>query len=100
MDFQVEWSPQALSDVESIAEYIARDSVAYANAVVENILKTAESLDESPFRGRVVPELNEESIRERFVYNYRLIYRVQNGTVTIAAVVHGKRMLGSAQERF
>jgi toxin ParE1/3/4 len=26
-----------------------------------------------------------------FAYNYRIIYRVEGETVTIAAVVHGKR---------
>jgi addiction module RelE/StbE family toxin len=98
MDVQVEWSSEALADVESIAEYIARDSAVYTKAVVESILETAESLHEFPFRGRTVPELGQESVRERFVYSYRLIYRVQNGMVTIAAVVHGKRMLDSVRE--
>lgn len=100
MGFQVERSSEALADLESITEYIARDSAVYTRAVVESILETAESLDEFPFRGRTVPELNQKSVRERFVYSYRVIYRVQNGTATIAAVVHGKRMLGTVSERF
>lgn len=40
-----------------------------------------------------MPELNEEAIRELFVYNYRIIYRIQNEIVTIVAVIHGKRLL-------
>lgn len=31
---QVKWSPEALEDVESIAEYISRDSEFYARATV------------------------------------------------------------------
>jgi plasmid stabilization system protein ParE len=34
MDLEVEWSPEATEDLESIAEYIARDSEYYARAVV------------------------------------------------------------------
>ena len=37
MDFEVEWSPEATEDLESIAEYIGRDSEFYARAVVAEI---------------------------------------------------------------
>ena len=36
MDFPVVWSPEAIEDLESIAEYIGRDSDFYARAVVIN----------------------------------------------------------------
>ena len=99
MDYQVVWSPEAVADVEAIASYIARDSAAYARAVVEKILETARQLCEFPFLGRMVLELAQASIRERFVYSYRLIYRIRNDTITIAAVIHGRRLLGPIRER-
>ena len=34
MDHSLNWSPEATEDLESIAEYIARDSGFYARAVV------------------------------------------------------------------
>jgi toxin ParE1/3/4 len=73
MDYQIVWSPEALADVEAIASYIARDSAVYAQAVVEKILETARHVREFPFMGRIVPELGQETIRERLVYSYRLI---------------------------
>lgn len=99
MDYQIVWSPEALADVESIASYIARDSAVYAQAVVETILETARGVQVFPFMGRIVPELGQETIRERFVYSYRLIYRIRNETITIAAVIHGRRLLGPLRER-
>jgi toxin ParE1/3/4 len=93
MAYSVVWSPNALDDVDEIAAYIARDSPTYAAAVVEKILDVTRNLQNFPLLGRIVPESNEESIRERFVYSYRLIYQVQQETVTIIAVVHGKRLL-------
>jgi site-specific recombinase XerD len=38
---------------------------------------TARNLNTFPDAGRIVPELGDETIRERFVYSYRLIYRIQ-----------------------
>ena len=93
MDYRVSWSPTALDDVDAIAEYISRDSPAYARAVVVKIRDTARKLMDFPSAGRVVPELGDETIRERFVYSYRLIYRIRNGDVLIVAVVHGRRLL-------
>lgn len=99
MDSQIVWSPEAVADVEAIANYIARDSAAYAQAVVERILEAARQVGEFPFLGRMVPELAQATIRERFVYSYRLIYRIRNDTITIAAVIHGRRLLRSIRER-
>ena len=93
MAYRVVWSPRAVEDLESIAQYIAADSAAYAAAVVKTILNTANNFSRFPLSGRVVPELGEESIREWFAYSYRIIYRVENEIVTVAAIVHGKRLL-------
>jgi len=72
MDLEVKWSPEAIEDLESIAEYIARDSEYYARAVVTEILSVSKNVREFPLIGRVVPEVGDEYIRERFIYSYRL----------------------------
>jgi len=41
VDLKVSWSPEATEDLQSIAEYIARDSEFYVRAVVSDILKIA-----------------------------------------------------------
>lgn len=93
MDYRVSWSPTALDDVDAIAEYISRDSPAYARAVVVKIRDTARKLKNFPNAGRIVPEFEDEAIRERFVYSYRLIYRIRSSEVLVAAVIHGRRLL-------
>ena len=99
MDYRVVWSPRALDDVESIASYISRDSTAHASAVVTKIIRATRTLRRFPFAGRIVPEFEDETLRERFVYSYRIIYRVQGQTITVAAVIHGKRLLEAVQPR-
>ncbi|MFZ0292233.1 MAG: type II toxin-antitoxin system RelE/ParE family toxin [Candidatus Sulfotelmatobacter sp.] len=93
MACRVVWSPRAVADVEAIATYIAADSSFYANAVVRKILATTKSLAQFPMSGRKVPEFDDESIREWIVYSYRIIYHVEPHQVTVAAVIHGRRML-------
>jgi len=99
MDYTVKWSIEATEDIESIAEYISKDSEFYARAVVSKILKVSREISEQPFIGRVVPELDDDNIRERFVYSYRLIYRISHNVITIVAVIHGKRLLENISEK-
>jgi len=93
MDYRVTWSPEAVEDLESIAEYIERDSSFYAQSVVSQILTTAKTIEEFPLIGRMLPELGDENIRERFVYSYRLVYQIRGQQVLIVAAIHGKRLL-------
>jgi plasmid stabilization system protein ParE len=50
------WSPQALSDLESIRDYIAHDSPRYAELVLRRLVAAVDRLEEFPKSGRVVPE--------------------------------------------
>lgn len=87
------WLPEAIEDIEAIASYIERDSPWYANIVVTKVIALAETIPEFPESGRTVPEMNDASIRERFVYSYRLIYRIEENRILITAVIHGSRLL-------
>jgi toxin ParE1/3/4 len=91
--YRVVWSPRALADVEAIAAYISLDSSTYAKAVVRTIVTSTRTLARFPRSGRKVPEFDDENIRELIAYSYRIIYIVGPAQVTIAAVIHGKRML-------
>lgn len=98
MVIKVEWSEEALEDIESIAAYIEKDSPAYAKSVVSKFFEKAEVLKEFTELGRKVPELADSNIREIFVYSYRLIYKIDSDTVLFVAVVHGKRLLDNHEK--
>ena len=97
MALSVIWSQESLDDIEAIATFINRDSPFYARAVSQKIIANAEAIGEFPEIGRIVPELNQHNIRERFVYSYRIIYAVQPTQIEILAVMHGKRLLNISQ---
>ncbi len=88
------WTDQAIDDVEAIRTFIARDSVRYAALVVEQILDVVDRLARFPFSGRVVPELQNETIREVVLGNYRIVYRVTADVVQILTVFHASRQFG------
>ena len=93
MAYRVRWSPRAADDLEAIAEYISLDSPTYAKSVVKTIVDITRKFSQFPLAGRIVPEFSDENIREWFAYNYRIIYRLDQNGVTVAAIVHGRRML-------
>jgi len=91
---RVVWSPRAADDLVSIAEYIEADSPAYAEAVVRKIIRQAQILRDFPRAGRRVAEFSDDNTRELIVFIYRVIYRIEADQVLVAAIVHGKRILG------
>jgi addiction module RelE/StbE family toxin len=93
MAFTLKWSEEALEDVESIANYIEKDSPTYAKSVVSKFFEKAELLQDFSELGRKVPEINNPQIREIFVYSYRLIYKIERTKILFIAVVHGRRLL-------
>lgn len=93
MAYRVVWSPRAANDLDSITAYIAADSPIYAGTVVKNIVNQTRILARFPQAGRMVPEYDNENMRELIVYNYRVIYRLGQDEALIVAVIHGKRVL-------
>lgn len=88
---QVIWAPTALDDVESIAGYIARDSVEMASLFVSRLFNAIDRLQEFPFSGRIIPELNNSDCREIIYGAYRIMYRIEESEVWITGVIHGAR---------
>ncbi len=96
---RVEWTEPAVSDLENIQDYIAKDSAEYADAMVERLVLSVDRLTSFPESGRQVPEAANPKVRELIVSSYRVIYRLKRGVVQILAVVHGARSLSSMKPK-
>ena len=92
---RVVWLKSAVDDLTLIRDFIAKDSETYAAAVAKRIYDATRVLADFPLIGRVVPEWEEPSIRDRIVHSYRIIYRVYADEVRILSVIHGARQLPS-----
>jgi len=92
----VRWTDQSLEDIENIAEFIAKDSQKYARIQVQRFFERTEILLTHPKSGRVVPEINDEAIRELIQGNYRIIYRiVSRNHIDIITIHHSRRLLSN-----
>jgi len=94
--FDVLWTRTAEQDLESIIEYMARDSVDSALKTLQALRSKASKLATLPDRGRVVPEMKACGIstyRELVVSPWRIIYRMESKTVMVLAVIDARRNL-------
>ncbi len=90
---EIVWSEEAVADLEALANYIERDSTAYAASFIQEILDASKTLSELSKRGRIVPELNDSSIRELLIREYRIIYHIEKSRVVVLGLIHGSRDL-------
>lgn len=90
---KVLWSPVAVERASEISAYIAQDNPTAATKWVETIFKKVEQLKSSPQSGRIVPETNNQDIRELIHGNYRIIYRVESSRISVLTIRHGKQIL-------
>ena len=87
------WTDPSIEDLRAVRDYIGRDSDYYAADLVEQVVLSAERLLRFPKLGRVVPEAQDENIRELVHQNYRIIYRIAGERIEILTIVHGSRDL-------
>lgn len=90
---EVRWTLQASEDLDSIAQFIAKDSPPYARLFVADVLQAVERLSRFPKSGRIVPELNDPVVREVILGNYRVVYRLKTKLIELLTVYHGARLL-------
>ncbi|KKE78913.1 type II toxin-antitoxin system RelE/ParE family toxin [Oceanobacillus caeni] len=78
---------------EDIISYISMDSEENARLFVSRIIDSVETMALFPYSGRIVPELNNELIKEKVFNNYRIIYRIKDNVMEVARVLHSAREL-------
>jgi toxin ParE1/3/4 len=82
---KVIWTKQGYSTLDEAVAYVAQDSLTAAQQLLESALDMASSLTVFDERGRIVPELEQPSVRELLIQRYRLIYEVFDTKVEILA---------------
>lgn len=88
------WTDSAINDLTDIGNYIAESSEKYAKLTLQKLFECVDILKTFPKSGRVVPEKNEENVRELIEGNYRIIYEIVSvHQINILAVYHSARNL-------
>jgi toxin ParE1/3/4 len=88
------WSNFALQDLEEIYTYTSKFSKAYACRLTDKIIERLDILESQPQMGRIVPEFNNQNLRELIEGNYRIIYQIEIGNIiSIVRIHHSTRLL-------
>jgi toxin ParE1/3/4 len=87
------WTRRAIEDMQSIRQFIAQDSPHYAELVSQRLIASVERLPTLPQSGRVVPEINDPTVREVIHGSYRIVYRLIREEIHIVTVHHAARLL-------
>jgi toxin ParE1/3/4 len=96
---RVVWAPLALERAAEIARRIAADRPAGAARWIDRLVQIVATLGAQPRRGRRVPELDRDDVREVLHGEYRVIYRVDARRVVILTVRHGRRQFDPRELR-
>jgi len=90
---KIEWTEPAISDLQHIRGYIAKDSEYFSARFIEKVINRIDVLPDFPEMGRVVSEADDKSIRELIYQKYRIMYRIEKERILILAIIHGGRDL-------
>jgi toxin ParE1/3/4 len=91
---KISFSKSAIEDLETIKEYYLEQGVPqigqdFVVAIIEHI----ETLTKHPDIGRVVPEFNDELIRELIHSPFRVVYLRESKLVNIIRIWRSERLL-------
>jgi toxin ParE1/3/4 len=82
---------EAESDLETIAEYIAHDSLTAALNFVHELREKCLALTQAPRGYPLVPRYERHRIRRRPVGNYLIFYRIGAEAIEVVHILHGAR---------
>lgn len=91
----VVFRPEAIIDLQTIALFIAEQSVPRAEKTVERLRSRCRILQSHPLAGRLRPELG-AGLRSLVERPYVVLYRIMDDAAEVVAIVHGKRDLPAA----
>ena len=91
---RINWTRQAVTDLQSIAEYISKDSKFYAKREILKIRNATTILKTFPLSGKIITEISKPDFREIIQGNYRMIYKiVSKQRIDIITIHHAAQSL-------
>jgi len=90
----VNWTNDAVSDFDNIIDYIFRENKTNAKSIYLAIKEQCQDLDYSPFKGRIVPELEAlgfADYKEIIYKRWRIIYSVESKNVYLLFILDSRQ---------
>ena len=96
---KVVWTDSAIEDLNDIGDYIAKDSERYAEITVQRLFNSVDILEDYPKSGKMVPEFENDSIRELVRGSFRIVYQlIEDFRIDILTVHNCARLIGNTYD--
>lgn len=93
---KVVWTDTAIKDLEDIGDFIAKNSVRYAEITVSKLFEAVDILEAYSRAGLIVPEFETEAIRQIIKGNYRIVYQIiDDFRIDVLTVHHSARLISN-----
>ncbi len=81
---------RAKIELKAIRQYIAKDSIYYANKTVDEIVEKIQLLKHFPEMGKQI-EIDGEKVRQIIYKSYRIFYKLDSNNIYILSIFHHSR---------
>lgn len=88
---EVVWRKRASDELEAIYKYINKESPQNAILVFNLIYDLAISLPDFPYKFPVEPIINIEKVRFAVIWNFKIIYSIEEKSIVILRVFNTKQ---------
>jgi len=86
------WTKESLINLQQIEDYISDNNPDAAFKLTDKLISLTNVLIKFPRKGRIVPELLVENIREIIYKNYRIVYDIKKSSITILTVFESHKL--------
>ena len=90
---KIYWTKESLLNIQEIEDFISLDNPNAAIKFTDKLISLVETLIDFPNKGRIVPELSIDQIREILHKNYRIVYLIKKNSIDILTVFEGHKLL-------
>ena len=90
---KISWTKEAMNNLQQIEDFISIDNPEAAINLTEKLISLTKDLGRFPKKGRIVPELSIDRIREIIYKNYRTVYAIKKNSTTILTVFESHKLL-------
>ncbi len=85
---KITWSKQAIEDIYKIQEFYSSVATNFSMKLVDQIFEKEKLIANHPEIGRIVPEVNNSSVRELIFRNFRIIYLIFDAEQITIVTIH------------
>lgn len=89
---KINWSKEAMINLQQIEDFISADNPEVAIRFTDKLISLSKDIGRFPKKGRIVPELSIDLIREIIYKNYRIVYAVKKNSITILTVFESHKL--------